>query len=231
MPSPTRPRSRSARIVAHRSIPLALPLATALTAHAAHLIEIDTDGADDGVLTYNPQFNFGGDTTAASQSVPSTALGMTGGDSIFGGDGTGFPDTYVYAYSPESQPDNLSIPAGTDLGEGSLATGLAGGGLGLYRVYATWPFTDNVSGGDVAYDVVAPGDSFQVDIDQNGRGDAWYLLGEINYAGGVITVTQRAGSNTFISMRAAGVLFEYVPTPGTAALLALAGVTALRRRR
>ena len=30
---------------------------------AAFLIEIDTDGADDGPITYSPNFSFGGDTT------------------------------------------------------------------------------------------------------------------------------------------------------------------------
>lgn len=205
---------------------------SAQSALGAYLLEIDTDGMDDGVVTYNPGFAFGGDTTTASQSATSTAYGTTGGDSIFGGDGTVFPDTYVYAYSPPSQADNLAVPAGTNLGDSNLATGITGGGNGTYRVYATWPSTDNVSGGPTGFDVVAPGDSFFLTIDQNGRGDAWYLLGEINYTGGVITVTQTATvQNSFVSMRAYGVLFEKVPTPGPAMLFALGGVAATRRRR
>lgn len=198
---------------------------------AGYIIEIDTDGMDDNILTFNTGFNFGGDTSTASASAGVTAFGTTGGDSIFGGDGAALPDTYVYAYSPVSQADNLVIPAGTDLGEGDLATGLTGGGFGTYRVFALWPETSNVSGGLVNYEVIAPGDTFQVDIDQNNRGNAWVLLGEIEYTGGVITVTQRAGSNTFISMRAYGVLFERVPSPGAASLLGIAGLGAMRRRR
>lgn len=201
------------------------------SALAGYIIEIDTDGQDDGVLTYNAGFNFGGDTSTASSSVAATAFGTTGGDSIFGGDGVNLVDTYVFAYSPESQVDNLFIPAGIDLGEGNISTGAAGGGHGLYRVYALWPYTENVSGGLVNFDVVAPGDAFQASLDQNFRGDAWVLLGEIDYTGGVITVTQRSTSNTFISMRAHGVLFQAVPTPGAGALFLMAGGFAARRRR
>lgn len=208
-----------------------LGLALAQPATAGFIIEIDTDGSDDGVVTYNPGFSFGGDTTTASQSTPATAFGAAGGDSIFGGDGLNLADTYTYAYSPASQPDNLVIPAGTDLGEGNLGTGVVGGGAGTYRVYALWPYSENVSGGPVSFDVVAPGDNFQVMIDQNMRGNAWVLLGEIEYTSGVITVAQRAGSNTFVSMRASGVLFEAVPAPGSAMLVGLAGLVALRRRR
>ncbi|GAB4549410.1 MAG: hypothetical protein Tsb0013_10650 [Phycisphaerales bacterium] len=214
-------------------LPLTLAAVAAVVSplHAGHIIEIDTDGLDDGVLTFNPQFNFGGDTSTASQSAAATAFGTTGGDSIFGGDATSTVDTYVFAYSPESQPDNLVIPAGTDLGEGNIGTGLVGGAFGTYRVYALWPETNNVTGGLVNYDVVTPGDSFQISLDQNGRGDAWALLGEIEYTGGVITVTQRSSSNTFVSMRASGVLFEYVPAPGAGALCLVAGLASARRRR
>lgn len=201
------------------------------SASAGLIIEIDTDGADDGVLTYNPAFNFGGDTTTASQSATVNAFGTTGGDSIFGGNGVNQPDTYVFAYSPQSQPDNLVIPAGTDLGDGNVGTGVVGGGFGTYRVYGLWPETNNVSGGLTTFDVVAPGDNFVVQINQNERGGTWILLGEIDYTGGVITVTQRATSNAFVSMRGYGVLFEAVPAPGSLALAAVAGLVAARRRR
>ena len=76
-------------------------------AQAAFLLEIDTDGSDDGVLTYNPNFSFGGDTTAATQSNASTAYGMNGGDSIFGCNGSAYLDTYVYTYTPNMDSDNL----------------------------------------------------------------------------------------------------------------------------
>ncbi len=204
------------------------------SAYAGYIIEIDTDGADDGVLTYNTDFAFSGDTTTASQSANAPVFGNTGGDSIFGGDGTLEPDTYTYTYAPDSQADNLVIPAGQDLGEGNVGTGLVGGAPGLYRVYAAWPFTSNVSGGDTRYEVTTAGDSFIVDIDQNGggdgRGDEWVLLGDITYTGGDITVSQMPSvQNSFVSMRAYGVLFEAVPEPTTAMLLGAAMLLVRRR--
>ncbi len=204
---------------------------------AGYLLEIDTDGADDGVLTYNPNFSFGGDTTTASQSAPSSAFGMTGGDSIFGGDGSAFVDTYVYSYDPSSQADNLAIPGGTDLGGGVLASGLSGGAPGVYAVFATWPFTQNVNGGDTTFTATTAGDSFVMSLDQNaggaGSGNTWIKLGEINWTGGAITLSQEAGSNTFVSMRAAGVLFEVVPEPSVFALssFGLLALMAARGRR
>ena len=93
----------------------------AVRSEAAFLIQIDTDGLDDGVLTYNSHFTFGGDTTTASQSAPSTAYGLSAADSIFGGDGVAEPDTYVYRYNPTSDADNLAT-AGIELGVDWQAT-------------------------------------------------------------------------------------------------------------
>ena len=199
--------TRTARAMA---IGAAATAVLASAAGAGFIIEIDIDGQDDGVLTFNPNFAFGGDTTTASQSATASVVGATGGDSIFGGNGVNDPDAYVYRYTPTEQPDNLVLAPGTPLGEGNTASGVVGGGLGTYRVYASWPFTNNVSGGDVTFELVTIGDSFEVSIDQNNRGDAWVLLGEFEYTGGDIRLGQFAGSNTFISMRAYGVLFEKV---------------------
>jgi len=205
-------------------------LVVAACAHGGFLLEIDTDGLDDGVLTYNPGFSFGGDTTTASQSVTSPAYGTTGGDSIFGGDGSAFPDTYKYTYSPDTMSDNLVIPAGQDLGGGVLASGAVGGGPGVYSVYATWPSTANVSGGLTTFDVTTLGDSFSVQLDQNNQGGDWVKLGEINYTSGAIDVTQSSTVNSFVSMRAYGVLFEAVPEPATVSLVILGGLMFIRRR-
>lgn len=207
-------------------------LLAATSAPAAFLIEPDIDGLDDTVLTFSPNFSFGGDTSTASQSIAATSFGLTGGDSLFGGDGSAFLDTYVYTYDPSSEADNLVLPAGTQLGDGDVGLGNVGGGPGTYRVYATWPFTENVSGGLTTYDVTTSGDSFSTPLDQNGRGHVWVLLGEIDYTSGPITVSQQAGENTFVSMRSAGVMFELIPEPTSLALFGLGTLSlALTRRR
>lgn len=136
---------------------LVLCLMTA-TANASFVIEPDVDGADDGPFTPSPNFSFGGDTTTASTSiavgggptpVSGPLVGTTGGDSIFGGDGVSMPDTYLYTYTPGTDGDNTSIAGGTALNDdGDVASGLAAGGSGTYRIYATWPQSQNVSGGD-----------------------------------------------------------------------------------
>lgn len=205
---------------------------------AAFLIEVDTDGADDGNFAFSPNFAFGGDTTSASQSNASTAVGITGGDSIFGGNGT-TNDTYTFVYSPTTDIDNLSLAAGTALNAaGDTATGLMGGAIGVYNIYATWPFTSNVSGGLTSFDLPHDSGTLSVQVDQNGIGSAgtgheWIFLGTADLSPGTsYTLTQTSGAATFVSMRSSGVLFERIPEPSTALLLVVALATAgLRRRR
>ena len=179
-----------------------------ITVQAAYLIEVDTDGLDNGVITYNPDFAFGGDTTSASQSAASSAVGLSGGDSIYGGNGSSFADTYVFTYAPDAQADNQYLDAGAALGNGNFASGAIGGGPGRYAVYAAWPFTTNVDGGLTNYQIATAGDSSLASINQNGSGNAWVKVGEIDYISGPITVTQTATANTSVSMRSAGILFE-----------------------
>lgn len=214
-------------------------------AHAAFLIEVDTDGLDDGVLTYNANFGFGGDTTTASQSAASTAVGLTGGDSIFGGNGANDPDTYEFYYTPAADADNLALPAGTPLNDdGDFASGGVVGGSGEYNVYGTWPYTENVSGGPTLFTLTDAGGGvlFSNLIDQSpgradppGTGDEWVLLGTANLdASGSYTLTQTPESNSFVSMRSAAVMFDFpgVPEPASAALLvaSLGGLCLTRRR-
>lgn len=215
----------------------------AATAQAAFMVEIDTDGLDDGTLTYNSNFDFGGDTTTASQSAAATTVGLTGGDSIFGGDGINDPDTYVYYYTPGDDGDNLALAAGTALNnDGDFASGLPAGVTGTYDIYATWPITSNVSGGPTRY-TLSDGVStlFTVDVDQNtiqdgegdGAGNEWIYLGTgLLETGKRYSLTQEAiGGNTFVSMRASGVLFERIPEPSSVLLLTLAGLGLIRRGR
>ncbi len=235
-----------------------LPVLSA-PAFGAFVFEVDTDSTDDSVITYNSKFSFGGDTTSASQSGPSRAFGTTGSNSIFGGNGNLILDTYSYTYSPTTDADNLTIPAGTDLGlqpgtanptdwnaSGDLATGRTGGTQGTYNVYATWPVTTNVSGGLTQYTINTVGDAVVATVDQNVPGNppgfgsttdishGWYLLGQIDYTAGAIVVTQSPTvSNSFVSHRAHGLLFELVPEPSSFALIVsgILAVLGLRRRR
>lgn len=227
---------------------LSIVLASAViapAANAAYILEVDTDGLDDGNLALNSNFAFGGDTTTASSSITSTAFGTSGGDSIFGGDGASQSDTYVFTYKPGVDGDNLTITAGFDLGGGNLASGETNGGVGTYRIYATWPLTTNVSGGDTQYDVTGALGTigFTATIDQNNQGNEWILLGDatITDPHGTITVTQTpTGTNSFVSMRAAALLFECVECetvdvsePATLGLLGLGlvGISLTRRRK
>jgi hypothetical protein len=246
---------------------LSLALATllvagsGLTSHAAYILQIDTDGSiagdfdtDPSTMALHPNFSFGGDTTTASDSAASPAIGMTGGDSLFSGNGTLQPDTYVYRYTPNVDGDNLVLAPGTALNDnGNVASGQAAGGSGLYTIYATWPRTTNVSGGPTRYELTGGGSTlFSVDIDQNtildnsigvsnpalGGGGEWVPLGSVNLdASTAYTLTQSVTvANTFVSMRAAGILIEpgrvIVPEPASLGLALLAFVSmSLRRRR
>lgn len=184
------------------------------TLRGAYLIEVDADGLDNGIIAYSPDFSFGGDTTTAIQSGAASAVGLTGGDSIFGGNGSS--DTYVFTYAPDSQIDNHFLDPGTPLGVGNYASGATGGGPGRYAVYASWLASTNVTGGLTKYRIDTAGGSTSFSADQNGSGNVWVKLGEIDYTSGPITVTQTATSNTYVSMRAAGVLFELM-SDGTGA--------------
>ncbi|TWU17470.1 PEP-CTERM sorting domain-containing protein [Bythopirellula polymerisocia] len=197
-------------------------------AHAAFLIEIDTDGLDDAILTYNSHFTFGGDTTQASQSSASSAFGLTGGDSIFGGDGVNEPDTYVYRYDPTTDADNLNTTGqvlGVDLlGNPVGGTGKVGGAAGDYRIYAAWPETVNVNSAGVDYTAVSGANSYSVHVDQNDPAiqGGWVYLGDITYDGSSgIILKQEAVVNSFVSMRSAAVMFEPVPEPTSILLTAL----------
>lgn len=227
-------------------------IAIATPSWAAFVIEIDTDGADDGPITYNSNFAFGGDTTTASTSSAANVVGLTGADSIFGGDGSAQADTYTYRYTPGVDGDNTVLASGTPLNDdGDFATGLVAGGSGTYNVYAAWPITNNVSGGLTNFRLEdSMGASlFTTAVNQNSvngfvdpangqtfAGGEWVLVGTADLlADETYTLFQETSNNTFVSMRASGVLFDQttVPEPGTLALggLAAAGMLVFRRYR
>ena len=79
-------------------------LAIAAPVQAEFLVEAHSSGLA------NANFAFGGDTTTASASIPSEAIGLTATNSLYSGDGVNFGDTYVYSYTPGTDADNLTIP-------------------------------------------------------------------------------------------------------------------------
>jgi PEP-CTERM motif-containing protein len=212
----------------------------ATSAQAAYVLDIDIDGLDDGPITFNPNFSFGGDATTGSTSIASLAVGTNGADSLFNANTTDQFDTFIYSYTPAVDGNSTIVTNGAALNAaGDIGSTLAAGGSGLYRVYATWPWTNNVSGGDTSFilnDGVNP-DLFNFTLDQNdggaGTGGEWIFLGEVTLdANTTYTLSQAVtGSNTFVSMRAAAVMFDAVPEPASLGLLTLGGLALLGRKR
>ena len=113
--------------------------AIAASASAAFIVEPGTGGLAQANYSYT------GDGTAASVSgTPTAALGTIATDSIYGGNGATF-DQYTSTYTPGTDADNFTPAAGTDLGNGDLATGVTGGDSALYNVYFTAPSSTNVN--------------------------------------------------------------------------------------
>src|SRR5688500_18331975 len=80
-----------------------------------------------------------GNATGASPSTASTAVGLSGTNSIFGSNNTiaNTFDVYRFSYTPGTNADNTALAAATSLGN-SFATDPDGAGTGL-PVYATVP--------------------------------------------------------------------------------------------
>ncbi len=210
--------------------------------------------------TSDPSFSLGGDTTSASSSIASAAVG-TSGNSLFGGNGVADPDTYVFSYTPGTDADNFSPAAGSLLGSTTgfgteLASGVAGGGTGTYNVYWTTPASTNVNAAGADFTLESDGGDVSVlavngnnggtgaDLDPGaafvgGANNSWYLLGTVTLtAGNTYTVTQEAVVNSFVSMRSSAIMWEAVasepviPEPTSAVLLAgMFGLGLVQRRK
>jgi hypothetical protein len=199
---------------------------------AAFLVEADSDGAVVGLA--NDHF-----TGTPRWSIPSGAYGVTTDQSAYGNTVVADPDVYQYRYTPGTDADNLTIPAGTDLGNGDLATGLTGGGNGLYNVYTTWPDSANVASLATIAITHDGGEEILTNVNMNtgqsgdpGGNNAWLLIAEgIELtAGNTYTVTQSA-PDAWTSMRSHGVLWEAVPEPVSLSLLGIGALFIHRRRR
>jgi uncharacterized protein (TIGR03382 family) len=220
--------------------------------HAAFIIEASdaTVRLGAGNFAYTGSVGVPSYSTASAGQLPATTDATPTFFTLrhaYGGSGT--VDQYSFTYSPALHADNFTVAPGTlynSLGANPdlVATGLNGGVAGIYNVYRIHPGNPNVTGGNTTYQVSVNSTVFLTEaIDQNAADLAngknigrWELIGSVAVpnATDTVTVTMTPTSSTFVSMRASGMMFEYVapiPEPGSAAFLALAAASLLRRRR
>jgi hypothetical protein len=209
---------------------VAVLLVAASGVQAAFIVEAHSSGKANA--------NF---TGAGSNSTKSTAIGCTASNSLFL-TSAGSRD-YVYKYTPGVDADNTALTAGTNLGNGDLASGLTGGTKGLYNVYITWPVSTNVNAAGAKLTITNDATNVvvaMVNMNTGGTGtpggnNAWLKIAENVQltAGTTYTVTQTALAATYVSMRSHGVMWEMtqaIPEPASLLLLG-AGALAVRKFR
>ena len=163
--------------------------------------------------------------SASTSTAQSTAVGLTGTRSVFGGTPT---HVYEFRYTPRTDADNWSPSVGTALGNGLFATGAVGGGSGKYNVYVTWPNSTNIDNAgttiSVEHDDGAGGitQTIITDVNQNnvaphnanfpGVNKWWRVATDVPLtAGSTYKVVSTPNSFTFVSQRFSGVFWEFVP--------------------
>lgn len=190
-----------------------------------------------------------------SASTAGTAPGLQATNSVFGGTAVDpDKDTYIFSYSPGTDVDNWTVPAYQYFGNGLYSTNLAGGDTGYYNAYITWPTSTGASslcdititndGADVVWNDISTNDGQTNWIAElwdhdplaeiYGGNNKWLKIADqiLMTAGQTYTVTQAAQNNTYVSMRNAGVMWEFVAVPEPTTLLLLSmGMLTLRRRK
>jgi len=168
-----------------------------------------------------------------------------------------FPDIYQFSYTPGTDADNWDVPDGNRyFGNGLYSTQLDGSQTGYYNVYITWSASTNVSS---LCDITITSEGADIvwtDINMNtggtdafaqtwgpfpagsafyGGNNKWLKIADqvLLNSGNTYTVTQAAQNDTYVSMRSAGVMWEFVavPEPATILLLSLGGFAVARRTR
>lgn len=214
-------------------------------AEAVFIVEPYLDGRGTANFTGTPYWS----------STKGTALGLKATKTAFGSSAS-FPDIYTFSYTPGVDADNFDVPLDNRyFGNGEYSTNLTGGQTGYYNVYITWiPTTGMVSlcnvtvnyeGGSVTLsnlDMNTGGTSaLAQSLDVNpipgtvytGANNNWLRIGTevLLQANQTYTVTQSATLDVYVSMRSAGVMWEYVRVPEPTSLVIVGlGAMFLRRR-
>jgi hypothetical protein len=244
-----------------RLFALAVAAGVAAHGHAAFIVEAHSSGK--ASATNFAIIAGAGNATGATASTKSNAVGLTGTNSIFSSNNTvaGVVDTYQFTYRLGTDADNTVFNAGDALGdtridppgnpggvsaEAQVASGLAGGGSGLYKVFITWPGSGNVNTAGSIITITSDGSPIVLNpVDQNnaaangptpsgsGGANKWLLIGSAPLtSGNAYTVTMVSNADSFVSQRVHGVMWERaIPEPASLGLAGLAGVALAATRR